>query len=141
MEEVLRDIALVVQSIARVEAEVIAVEAATREAKAAGDKEELAALRDKENKLRDKENKLRDEKNKLLDEKNKLRDKENTLLQGACASALWCHRLSRIRVISRAPSVAQSGASPRLQTSKRCWRTPACRLMSTRWIQSHAPLR
>jgi hypothetical protein len=127
MEEVLREISSVVQSIARVEAEVIAVEAATREAKAAGDKEELAALRDKENKLRDKE--------------NKLRDKENTLLQGACASALWCHRLSRIRVISRAPSVAQSGASPRLQTSKRCWRTPACRLMSTRWIQSHAPLR
>jgi ATP-dependent Clp protease ATP-binding subunit ClpA len=134
MEEVLREISSVVQSIARVEAEVIAVEAATREAKAAGDKEELAALRDKENKLRDKENKLRDK-------ENKLRDKENTLLQGACASALWCHRLSRIRVISRAPSVAQSGASPRLQTSKRCWRTPACRLMSTRWIQSHAPLR
>jgi len=131
---VLREISSVVQSIARVEAEVIAVEVATREAKAAGDKEELAALRDKENKLRDKENKLRDK-------ENKLRDKENTLLQGACASALWCHRLSRIRVISRAPSVAQSGASPRLQTSKRCWRTPACRLMSTRWIQSHAPLR
>jgi hypothetical protein len=134
MEDVLRDIASVAQSIESVGAEVAAVELAIKNAKASGDKEELAALRDKENKLRDKENKLRDK-------ENKLRDKENTLLQGACASALWCHRLSRIRVISRAPSVAQSGASPRLQTSKRCWRTPACRLMSTRWIQSHAPLR
>ena len=94
MEEVLREIASVVQSIARIEAEVIAVEAATREAKAAGDVGELAALRDKENTL------LR--------------------LQGALAAALGATSpLARVFRLTR-PSSAQSGASPRPPTSKCC---------------------
>jgi hypothetical protein len=121
MEEVLHDIAHVVQSIASVEADVIAVETAIQEAKAAGDTEELAALRDKVNKLRDKENKLRDKENKLRDEKNKLLDKEITLLrlQGTRAAGFGRRVASCACVSPHAP-----------RTRPRAALRHACRLQS-----------
>ena len=132
MEQVQHDITLTAQSIARVEEGVIAVEAAIQKAKAVGDSEELAALRDEKNKLLDEKNKLRDKENKLRDEKVTL-----LRLQGACDPwTTWCSL--HMHVTSRSRYAAQSGALQRLQDSKLCWRTAACRLTSTCSILSHA---